>query len=227
VRAWPADHDHWSIAKPASRADEVYAHVKQFILDPFERPKPRSEALAEKIIDGQQEIKSDTQNIRSDTQNILDSLKRSQQSPNISIVFGKDAFEIGFPNSSAMPPAPELELPWEPLAKAVQPGDYNLLDALRWNFGLVEKLYGRDDELKEIVDWAERVSAPPSARLVTGEGGSGKTRLAATAAKALRERGWAAGFLKPGASMRIEVGKTKVSSLSSIIPRKMSTSCAR
>ena len=84
VRAWPADHDHWSIAKPASRADEVYAHVKQFILDPFERPKPRSEALAEKIIDGQQEIKSDTQNIRSDTQNILDSLKRSQQSPNIS-----------------------------------------------------------------------------------------------------------------------------------------------
>ncbi len=44
---------------------------------------------------------------------------------------------------------------------------------------------------------------------MTGEGGSGKTRLAAAAAKALRERGWAAGFLNPGKSLRVEIGKGK------------------
>jgi hypothetical protein len=144
--------------------------VRQFILDPFERPKPRIEKLAEEIIGGQQEA-------RLDTRNILKLLKRSEQGPGISITVGKDTFEIGFPNSGELPPSSELELPWQPLASAVQPGDYNLLDALRWNFGLVEKLYGRDDELKKIIEWAERVSTPPSARLVTGEGGSGKTRL--------------------------------------------------
>jgi tetratricopeptide (TPR) repeat protein len=78
VRAWATDHDHSSIAKPKSRADEVYAHVKQFILDPFERPKSRIEALTETLIDGQlrqckatQDIRADTQDIRSDTQKIL------------------------------------------------------------------------------------------------------------------------------------------------------------
>ena len=202
VRVWPTDHDHWSIAKPTSRADEVYAHVRQFILDPFERPKPQLETLAEKIIGGQQEL-------RSDTQKILNLLKRSELGSDISIIVGKDTFEIGFPNSNELSPSPELELPWQPLASAVQPGDYNLLDALRWNFGLVEKLYGRDDELNKIVAWAERTSAPPSARLVTGDGGSGKTRLAAASAKALRERGWTAGFLKSGESLRIDIGSAK------------------
>jgi hypothetical protein len=202
VRAWPTDHDHFSIAKPKDRSDEVYDHVKQFILDPFARPQPRIERFVEEISEGQKEVKADTQNI-------LDSLRRSQQGAGISIVFSKDTFEISLPNSGGLAPASEPELPWHPLADAVQPNDYNLLDALRWNFGLVEKLYGRDDELKEIVDWAERRLAIPSARLVTGEGGSGKTRLAAAAAKALCERGWAAGFLNSGMSLHVEIGKTK------------------
>jgi hypothetical protein len=88
--------------------------------------------------------------------NILNLLKRSEQGPDISIAIGKDPFEIALPNSEALPPSLELELPWHPLADAVQPGDCNLLDALRWNFGLVEKLYGRDGELQQIIDWAER-----------------------------------------------------------------------
>jgi hypothetical protein len=46
VWAWPTDYDHLSIVKPKNRADEVYGYVKQFILDPFERPKPRIERPA-------------------------------------------------------------------------------------------------------------------------------------------------------------------------------------
>jgi hypothetical protein len=202
VRTWPTDHDHRSIAKPGNRDDEVYAHVKQFILETFERPKPQLEKLAEKIIDQQQEV-------RSDTQTILSLLKRSVEAHGISIVVSKGTFEVRLPNSGGSSPSMELDLPWQSLASAVQSGDHNLLDALRWNFGLVEKLYGRDDDLNKIMDWAERTSAPPSARLVTGEGGSGKTRLAATAANALRERGWIAGFLKPGTSLHIEIGNAK------------------
>jgi pimeloyl-ACP methyl ester carboxylesterase len=202
VRAWPTDHDHWSIAKPKSRSDEVYVHVKQFVLDQFERPKPRIEKLAEELLSGQQATNSDTQNI-------LSLLKRSEQSADISIAVGKNTFEIVFPNSDKSSPSSDLELPWQSLASAVQPGDYNLLDALRWNYGLVEKLYGRNEELTKIVGWAERDPAPPSARLVTGEGGSGKTRLAAAVANALRERGWRAGFVRSASSLRVTIGSAK------------------
>jgi len=202
VRAWATDHDHFSIAKPRDRSDEVYAHVRQFVVDPFGRPKPRIERLAEEISEGQKEV-------RADTRKILAELERAQHGSDIAIVASEDAFEISLPNRGAARPSRELELPWHPLTDAVQPNDYNLLDAMRWNFGLVETLYGRDDELKEIVDWAGGRLAIPSARLVTGEGGSGKTRLAAAAAKALRERGWAAGFLNPGKSLRVEIGKGK------------------
>ncbi len=209
VRVWPTDHDHISIAKPRRRSDEVYGHVREFIRDPFERPKPRIEHLAEQISAGQEEIRQDTRSIRSDTQDILDVLKGSRQGPEIAVVFGNDSFALSYADAEAIPPSNELELPWQPLENAVQPDDCNLLDALRWNFGLVEQLHGRDHDLAEIINWAERRPAVPSARLVTGEGGSGKTRLAAAAAADLRERGWTAGFLSPGKSLRIETGKTR------------------
>jgi len=199
VRAWPTDHDHWSIAKPKSRSDDVYVHVKQFVLDQFERPKPRVEKLAEELLSRQQATNSDTRDI-------LSLLKRSEQGADISIAVGKDTFEIVLPNSDELSSASDLELPWQPLATAVQPGDYNLLDALRWNYGLIENLYGRDEELTKIIGWAERAPAPPSARLVTGEGGSGKTRLAATVANALRKRGWIAGFVRSISSLRVTIG---------------------
>jgi hypothetical protein len=43
--------------------------------------------------------------------------------------------------------------------------------------------------------WVESKPNTPSARLLTGEGGAGKTRLAATVAQVLRDKGWTAGFL--------------------------------
>jgi hypothetical protein len=66
---------------------------------------------------------------------------------------------------------------------------------LRWDYRLVETLYGRDDDVRKILAWAESGSKAPSARLITGEGGAGKTRLAAEVARILRAKGWVAGFL--------------------------------
>src|SRR6266446_5033723 len=91
VRAWATDHDHVSIAKPRDRSDEVYAHVKHFVIDPFERPKPRIERLAEEISEGQKEV-------RADTRKILAELERAQQGSDIAIVAGADAFDISFPS---------------------------------------------------------------------------------------------------------------------------------
>ncbi|MEA2840868.1 MAG: hypothetical protein QOF41_2198 [Methylobacteriaceae bacterium] len=87
------------------------------------------------------------------------------------------------------------KLPWFPLEEAFEDGEPNLFSLLRWNFRLVENLYGRDDELNKILKWARSPSRSPSARLITGPGGFGKTRLVATATDILKGEGWSAGFL--------------------------------
>ena len=91
--------------------------------------------------------------------------------------------------------ATEPCLDWLPLSDAFEHGEPNLFSLLRWDYRLVETLYGRDDDLRKILGWAESGSKTPSARLITGEGGAGKTRLAAQAAEILRDKGWTAGFL--------------------------------
>src|SRR5262249_23379566 len=90
-----------------------------------------------------------------------------------------------------------LSLPWSPLAEAFEDGEPHYFRLLRWNYRLVETLYGRERDLGEILRWPESNPNRPSARLITGEGGAGKTRLAATAAQILRDRGGAAGFVEP------------------------------
>ena len=89
----------------------------------------------------------------------------------------------------------EPSFEWPPLSDAFEDGEPNLFSLLRWDYRLVETLYGRDDDLRKILDWAESGSRTASARLITGEGGAGKTRLAAQAAQRLRDKGWTAGFL--------------------------------
>ena len=89
-----------------------------------------------------------------------------------------------------------LSLPWSPLAEAFEDGEPHYFSLLRWNYRLVETLYGRERDLEEILKWAESSPNRPSARLITGEGGAGKTRLAATVAQILRDRGWTAGFIE-------------------------------
>jgi len=126
------------------------------------------------------------------TSAVLDALARARSG----IEVGARAFRLWtFVFGPAGEPATEPSLDWLDLADAFEDGEPNLFSLLRWDYGLVETLYGRDDDLKKILDWAESGSKAPSARLITGEGGAGKTRLAAEAAKILRDRGWTAGFL--------------------------------
>jgi hypothetical protein len=98
-------------------------------------------------------------------------------------------------------------LEWLSPSAAFDDGEPNLFSLMRWDYRLVETLFGRDDDLRKILAWAENGSKTPSARLITGEGGAGKTRLAAMAAQILRETGWTAGFLpRANALMDFTVG---------------------
>jgi hypothetical protein len=81
------------------------------------------------------------------------------------------------------------------LEDAVDEHGVDLFRALRWDYGLVETLYGRNRELQNVVGWAEGGNLAAEARLLSGKGGTGKTRLAAEAAKLLKARGWTAGFV--------------------------------
>jgi len=89
----------------------------------------------------------------------------------------------------------EPTLNWFPLEDAFEESWPNLFSLLHWDFRLVETLYGREGELKAILAWARTDTHRPLARLITGQGGVGKTRLAATAAEILKHEGWLAGFL--------------------------------
>ena len=88
------------------------------------------------------------------------------------------------------PPA-EPSLPWRDLP--AQPDVFRLLS---WRTRLVRRLIGRDAERAELLGWARQASNQPAVRLLTGPGGSGKSRLAAEVAGALRAEGWTAGFAR-------------------------------
>ena len=73
--------------------------------------------------------------------------------------------------------------------------DQSELAWLQWKSRLVDPLVGREAELRQLMSWAE-AEAPVRALLVTGEGGVGKSRLAADLAESLVKKGWDAGFVK-------------------------------
>ncbi|KJV09344.1 hypothetical protein VZ95_12155 [Elstera litoralis] len=86
-------------------------------------------------------------------------------------------------------------LVWSNLPDAIEAGAPNSFSLLRWDFRLVETLYGRAEAQEKILNWARGSRNAALARLIHGEGGAGKTRLAAEVAKILRNEGWTAGFL--------------------------------
>jgi hypothetical protein len=53
-------------------------------------------------------------------------------------------------------------LDWLPLADAFEDGEPNLFSLLRWDYRLVDTLFGRDEDLRKILAWAENVSNMPS-----------------------------------------------------------------
>ena len=106
------------------------------------------------------------------------------------IVFGSLSVSLDRRPESIAPKLPRREL-----ADVIVDGAPDLFAALRWDQGLTPTLRGRDRELQAILDWADDGRKNVSARLISGPGGAGKTRLAAEAAQALRNRSWSAGFL--------------------------------
>ncbi|MCK9194635.1 MAG: tetratricopeptide repeat protein [Nevskia sp.] len=88
---------------------------------------------------------------------------------------------------NGQPHAASLGIPWR-----LDPAPEALLSALHWQSRIPRTLYGRDEELADLRRWAE---GPGQARvrIVYGEGGVGKTRLAFEFAEILKTEGWEAG----------------------------------
>ncbi|HEV2099981.1 MAG TPA: tetratricopeptide repeat protein, partial [Stellaceae bacterium] len=84
--------------------------------------------------------------------------------------------------------AAELPLPFQDLSARPQP-----ISLLSWHTSVSDFL-GRDRQIGELTSWAEGAERI-STKIVTGPGGSGKSRLAAEFGKELREKSWSAGFV--------------------------------
>jgi hypothetical protein len=79
------------------------------------------------------------------------------------------------------------------------------LQALCWRSRYVP-LTGREGDMQALLEWA-RGGPPLRARMLVGEPGSGKTRLAAEVAEALRAEGWSAGFSRWSGSQVWQAGE--------------------
>jgi hypothetical protein len=80
----------------------------------------------------------------------------------------------------------ELAVPWCPAGSAFTP-----IDRLGWR-SRYSPLVGREDSQAELLAWA-REDGGVRARVLVGESGAGKSRLAAEVASILQGEGWAAG----------------------------------
>ncbi len=102
------------------------------------------------------------------------------------VVFGDvkgDVAQFGRDNAT------ELSLPWDQVRS-----DQSELAWLEWRTRLTN-LVGRDLQKSELLAWAKEGTGI-RAQLVFGEGGVGKTRLAAEVADQLRNEGWASGTVE-------------------------------
>lgn len=70
-------------------------------------------------------------------------------------------------------------------------GKNNHLSLLRWDRRVCERV-GRDAEFEELLAWTDDGDPGIQARLITGDGGTGKSRLAGDLAQELVKRGWRA-----------------------------------
>jgi hypothetical protein len=92
----------------------------------------------------------------------------------------------------------EPSLVWQDLPD--DPGE--IFRMLTWHVRLTD-VYGRAREMGLLRDWIGRAGSP-RVRIVSGPGGSGKTRLAAEFANRMRRQSWTAGFWRLAAFEREE-----------------------
>lgn len=85
-------------------------------------------------------------------------------------------------------PRTKLSIPWTTIPQDTIPG------LLTWKSRIPKTLHGRDEEMAQLLAWAEQPQVK-SLFLLHGPGGVGKTRLAFEFAERLRNRGWHAGEL--------------------------------
>jgi len=86
-------------------------------------------------------------------------------------------------------PPVDLVVPWQ---KEIQKYPV-LFSLLGWHCALSE-FRGYDVQMAKLTEWAMD-DRPVSIKFITGEGGAGKSRLAAEFATKLKDRNWAAGFV--------------------------------
>jgi hypothetical protein len=102
---------------------------------------------------------------------------------------------VGSPDQAASAAPTEMVVPWHDLPK-----DPNVFQLLSWHTA-VSRFTGRDVQMAQLHEWADAEQAV-SVKFITGDGGMGKSRLAAEFAQSLKDQGWAAGFVnlrKPAA----------------------------
>lgn len=105
--------------------------------------------------------------------------------------FGPEVTAIGHLGPGAPGPvesAISLRVPWRDVQSA-EP--FHLLS---WHTAISEFAGRAAEEMQDLVEWV-RGGPAVSLRFLTGEGGTGKSRLAAELATRLQEEGWAAGFV--------------------------------
>jgi hypothetical protein len=102
-------------------------------------------------------------------------------------------------------PAAPLSLPWRDLAGG--PDRLGIFNLLTWRSRLSPTLIGREDDSKQLLDWARDDRRPIAIRFLSGPGGAGKSRLAAEIADVLRKDGWSTGMISLDKATTLPVGK--------------------
>lgn len=91
-----------------------------------------------------------------------------------------------------------LGIPWHPPQN-------NPFSLLSWH-SRISDFCGREQEIKELERWIMQEDAAP-VKFIVGEGGTGKSRLAAEFAEHIISRGWNAGFIDLRKPQNFPIGK--------------------
>ncbi|MEQ9565480.1 MAG: tetratricopeptide repeat protein [Pseudomonadales bacterium] len=120
-------------------------------------------------------------------------LTRDEYTP---LVRDERDFNIGPLLFSCNEEAANLATLSDPLGSILDAGQPSPAKALSWRYALTD-LIGRNADMGALTEWAKASPGELSMRLLSGVGGSGKTRLASELVSRLNEQGqkWNAGFL--------------------------------